>query len=270
MSWLLRPVAALREGLERIGRGDLETPMRLKDRTEIGLLADTVNTMALQLKASRDETRAKEEEIIDTQKEVILRLGAIVESRSRETANHIIRVGKSAQLLARLAGLSDEEADLVLLASPMHDVGKVAIPDTILNKPGRLTSEEFDVVKRHTTIGYTLLSNSERPIMKTAAVIAHEHHEKWDGSGYPRGLRGETIHVYGRIVAITDVFDALRSKRAYKRALTLEETLEIMMDDSGKHFDPRLLDLFVKHIDRFVEIAEQHGTDSEEEIRTAA
>lgn len=271
MSWLLRPVGALRTGLERIGRGDLETPMRLKDRTELGLLADTVNSMARQLKTSRDETFAKEQEIIDTQKEVIQRLGAIVESRSRETANHIVRVGTSAHRLARLAGLDETEADLILLASPMHDVGKVGISDVILNKPGRLTAEEFDAIKRHTTVGYELLRNSQRPIMKTAAIIAHEHHEKWDGTGYPRGIAGEEIHIYGRIVAIVDVFDALTSARPYKRALSVEETLAIMKKDRGKHFDPHLLDLFVAHIAEFVEIAQRHrGTSEEEELRQAA
>jgi HD-GYP domain-containing protein (c-di-GMP phosphodiesterase class II) len=249
MSTLLRPIAALRQGLERIGRGDLDTPMRLRDRTEIGLLGETVNEMASQIKADRQE-------IIDTQREVIQRLGAVVERRSKETANHIVRVGLCARRLAILAGLGEEEADLVLMASPMHDVGKVGIPDAILNKPGRLTPAEFDAIKTHPAIGHELLRSSEREIMKASAVIAYHHHERWDGEGYPQGLKEEEIHIYGRIVAVVDVFDALRSERTYKRAMPVEEVVEYYQTQRGRHFDPRLADLFLEHLDDFLAI---HG-----------
>lgn len=270
ISFLLRPVNALRAGLTRIGAGDLDTPIALKDRTELGLLADTVDEMAAALKVSREESNAKEQEIIDTQKEIIHTLGTIVECRSKETANHIVRVGLCARLLGRLAGLDEEEADLVYLSSPMHDVGKVAIPDHVLNKPGRLTPEEFDLIKTHANIGYELLKNSDRPILRAAATIAHQHHEKWDGSGYPRGLVGEQIHLYGRIVAIVDVFDALMSHRAYKSAMTPKEIHDIFMADRGKHFDPNLTDLFLGHFHQFLTIHRTHADPPRVEIPRAA
>ncbi|NND84030.1 MAG: HD domain-containing protein [Acidimicrobiia bacterium] len=251
--------------MEHIGNGDLDTRIELRQRTELGLLADTINDVTGRLKRSKLESEKKEQEIIDTQKEVIQTLGEVVESRSKETGNHILRVGKASYQLARLAGASESEAELIELASPMHDVGKVAVPDSILNKPGRLTKEEFDIIKSHTTIGYELLRSSDRPIMKAAAVIAHQHHEKWDGSGYPQGLKGEEIHTYGRVVALVDVFDALRSRRAYKDALPIEEVVQILQKDSGHHFDPRLVDVFLKHLSVFEEIFSRHQDEVPEE-----
>ena len=258
MSLLLRPVHDLRKGLERIGRGDLDTPMHLKDRTELGLLADAVNEMASNLKTARKESRQKEQEIVDTQKEVILTLGGIVGSRSKETGDHIVRVGEYSALLARLAGLSREEAELLRLASPMHDVGKIGIPDDILLKPGQLTPTEYEQMKTHTTIGYNILKKSQRPILKAAAVIALEHHEKWDGSGYPRELQGEQIHIYGRIVGLVDVFDALSCDRVYRRAVSQEEVLNFIKKGSGTHFEPRLVELLLTHLDDFRAIQKKY------------
>jgi HD-GYP domain-containing protein (c-di-GMP phosphodiesterase class II) len=251
MERLLRPIGVLRRGLERIGAGDLDTPIDLRDRTELGLLAGTMDTMAGQLKASRAESQAKEREIVRTQHDLIETLCVVVEGRSHETASHTIRVGQMAALLAHLAGLDAEHIDLLRQAAPMHDLGKVAIPDAVLNKPGKLNDDEYRLMQTHASVGHRILDQSDRPLLKAAAVVAHDHHERWDGKGYPRGLRGESIHVYGRIVAICDVFDALTNDRVYRPAMPLTTALAIMREGRGTQFDPRLLDLFLGAIDRF-------------------
>lgn len=199
-----------------------------------------------------------QKEVIDTQKEIILTLGEVVETRSNETANHVRRVAEFARILAIKFGMEEEEADLLRMASPMHDVGKIGIPDTILNKPGRLTPEEFEIIKKHTVLGHEILKHSNRPIMKAAAIVAHEHHERWDGKGYPRQLSGEDIHIYGRIICITDVFDALGSDRVYKKAWPLEKILELFHAEKGKQFDPRLTELFLDSLDEFLKIKEAY------------
>jgi putative nucleotidyltransferase with HDIG domain len=161
------------------------------------------------------------QEIDDTQREIVYRLGEAVETRSLETGNHVKRVAEYSKLLARAVGIDEEEADIVRLASPMHDVGKVGIPDEIVHNPSKLEPEQWEIMKTHTNVGYEMLRSSPRRILKTVATIAYEHHEKWDGSGYPRGLAGEDIHIYGRIAALADVFDALGSDRCYKKAWPL-------------------------------------------------
>ena len=199
------------------------------------------------------------QEIEDTQKEVVFTMGAIGESRSKETGNHVKRVAEYSYLLAVLAGISKKDAELLKLASPMHDIGKVGIPDAILNKPGKLTSEEFDIMKTHAFKGYEMLQGSNRDILKISAIVAYEHHEKWDGSGYPNGLAGEDIHIFGRITAICDVFDALGSDRAYKRAWNLEQILDLFREQRTLHFDPSLIDLFFKNLDKFLEIRDKYS-----------
>ena len=198
------------------------------------------------------------EEIEKTQKEIIYTMGEIGETRSKETGNHVKRVAEYSELLALEYGISEEEAQMLKMASPMHDIGKVAIPDSILNKPGRHTTEEFKVMQTHSTLGYEMLNKSERPIIKAAAIVAHEHHEKWDGSGYPNGLIGDKIHIYGRITAIADVFDALGSKRVYKEAWELDKILELFEKEKGKHFDPDLVDIFFNKLDQFLEIRDKY------------
>jgi PAS domain S-box-containing protein len=194
------------------------------------------------------------EEIINTQKEVVLTMGAIGETRSQETGLHVKRVAEYSYLLAKLVGLSENEASLLKQASPMHDIGKVGIPDSILNKPGKLTSEEFETMKSHAMIGYEMLKHSKRPILRASAQVALTHHEKYDGSGYPQGLRAEDIPIYGRITAIADVFDALGHDRCYKKAWELERILDLFKQESGKHFDPNLIDLFFENLDSFLSI----------------
>lgn len=198
------------------------------------------------------------QEIEETQKEIIYTLGTVAEFRSNETGAHVVRVAKYTELLARLMGLDDNEATLIKLASPMHDIGKIAIPDSILLKPSRLTEDEYEFMKKHTEIGYDMLKHSRRPILQAAATIAWEHQEKWDGSGYPRGLKGKEIHLYGRLTAIADVFDALDSSRYYKEAWAMERIVDYFKDQRGKHFDPELADLFLANVEKFQEIRAQY------------
>ena len=193
-------------------------------------------------------------EIENTQKEVVFTMGSIGESRSKETGNHVKRVAEYSQLLAIYYGLSQKEAEMLKQASPMHDIGKVAIPDAILNKPGRFDEAERKIMDTHAALGYEMLKHSNRPLLKTAAIVAHEHHEKWDGTGYPRGLSGEEIHIYGRITALADVFDALGSDRCYKKAWDDEKIFNLFKEEKGKHFDPKLIDIFFEHLDEFLKI----------------
>ncbi|TCP58971.1 GAF domain-containing protein [Tumebacillus sp. BK434] len=198
-------------------------------------------------------------EIEETQKEIIFTMGEVGETRSKETGNHVKRVAEYSKILALRFGLSEEEAELIKTASPMHDIGKVAIPDAILNKPGKLTTDEYELMKTHTTIGYQLLNNSKRRILKAAATIAIEHHEKWNGTGYPHGLQGEEIHLYGRITAVADVFDALASDRPYKKAWELDRILDLFREERGRHFDPQLVDVFFESLDEILEIRSKYG-----------
>jgi len=164
----------------------------------------------------QQENKTLYKEIQDTQKEVISKMGAIGEFRSKETGNHVKRVAKYSEIIALKYGMCQEEASMLAEASPMHDIGKVAIADAILNKPGKLTPQEFCKMKEHSQLGYDMIKGSNRELLKTAAILAYQHHEKWDGTGYPQGLKGDSIHIYGRITAIADVFDALSTKRVYK------------------------------------------------------
>jgi response regulator RpfG family c-di-GMP phosphodiesterase len=190
-------------------------------------------------------------ELEDTQSELIFRLGDVVESRSKEAANHVKRMAEYCYHLALLAGLDEQQAVLLKHASPMHDIGKIATPDSILLKPGKLNDEEWAIMRQHPAIGHQILGNSERPILNAAAIIALQHHEKFDGSGYPSGLEGEEIHIFARIVAIADVFDALSHERCYKPAWPIEDVINEIERGAGYHFDPELVQLFIDNIDVF-------------------
>ena len=195
--------------------------------------------------------------IEETQREVIYAMGELGETRSKETGNHVKRVALYSQTLALLCGLSYEEANKLHMASPMHDIGKVGIPDAILNAPRKLSKDEFEIMKTHAELGYNMLKHSDKPILKAAAIVAGEHHEKWDGSGYPNGKSGEDIHIYGRITAVADVFDALGSERVYKKAWPIEKILILFKEERGKHFDPQLIDLFINNLDSFLKIRDK-------------
>ena len=193
-------------------------------------------------------------EIKHTQYELIYRMGESVESRSKESGNHIKRVAHYSRLLAQFYGLSNQESESIFIASTMHDMGKIAIPDAILLKKDKLNAEEWEIMKTHSEVGHKILAGSNLPILKIAATIAHEHHEHYDGRGYPLGKFGDEISIYARIVAIADVFDALISERVYKKAWTVEKTLNLFQEESAKQFDPKLVALFLENIDEFLKI----------------
>jgi putative two-component system response regulator len=201
---------------------------------------------------------AQEQELIEIQRDIIFTMGSIGESRSKETGNHVNRVAGYSRLFAELLEFSDDEIAMIYQASPMHDIGKVGIPDGILHKPGKLTTDEFEIMKTHADLGYEMLKNSNRTLLNMAATIAYEHHEKYNGNGYPRGLVGEDIHIYGRITAIADVFDALGSERVYKSAWKMEDVLALLQKERGEHFDPMLIDLFFANISSFIKIRDQY------------
>lgn len=189
--------------------------------------------------------------IEDTQKEIIFHIAETMECRSAEIGNHIRRVAEFARILALKYGLGEEEAEMLKIASTTHDLGKVGIPDSILNKPGPLTPEEYNIIKTHVYRGHDLLMNSSSPIIRMAALIVLLHHERWDGLGYPQGLKGEEIHIHGRIIGVADVFDALSNRRIYHEAWSWEAVFAHFREQRGKHFDPKLVDILLENQEEF-------------------
>lgn len=174
-----------------------------------------------------------------------------------ETSAHTLRMAHYCQILARAAGLDEKLQDIVFYASQFHDLGKLGIADTILLKPGKLDDDEFESIKTHARIGYDMLKYSQSGYFKAGAVICYSHHEKFDGSGYPLGLSGETIPILGRIVALADVFDTLTHVRPYKEAWSIEDSCQLLIEERGKHFDPDLVDLFIENLDEIKSIKRQ-------------
>lgn len=197
-------------------------------------------------------------EIKDTQIDIIYHLGEVVESRSKETAYHVKRVAEYTYVIARALGLSEDDAELYKMGSPMHDIGKIGISDSILLKPGLLDDEERRIMKSHTEIGYNMLKSSQRPMLRTSAIIARDHHEYWDGSGYPRGTKGEDIHIAARIVCLADIYDALGSKRVYKEPWAEDLIAAFIRDNTGKIFDPTVVDAFFNAYGRILSIKEKY------------
>ena len=215
------------------------------------------NLLQLQQQRLIIENRAKwlEEKVAEAthaihmrENETLLRLGKAGEYRDKETGNHVIRMAKYSRLIAKQLGLDVEDCEMIELAAPMHDIGKIGIPDQILLKPGRLSLEEFTILKHHTRIGYEILKDSPSKYLQMGAVIALGHHEKFNGGGYPQGLRGEDIPLVARIVAVADVYDALSSKRCYKPAWPHHEVLTMLHKQSGQHFDPRCVQAFTSQL----------------------
>lgn len=198
--------------------------------------------------------KARTRELLQTRLQVVQRLGRAAEYRDNETGKHILRVSHMAALLGETIGLNEDDRETLLHATPMHDVGKIGIPDNILLKPGKLDSDEWVVMKQHTTIGGKILEGDDSALLRMSQEIALSHHEKWDGSGYPAGIKGDEIPITGRIVALVDVFDALTSERPYKKAWKIGEALELIDDQKGKHFDPDLVTVFEEKLDKIKEI----------------
>ncbi|MDF1875385.1 response regulator [Sulfurimonas sp. SAG-AH-194-I05] len=220
------------------------------------------DTLEVQVQARTIELEATLELAKQTEYEISIRLGRASEFRDLETGGHIKRMSHYSKLLAKLYGLDEEECELILYAAPLHDIGKVGIPDSILLKPGRFVGNEFEIMKQHAALGAKMLEGADQfPVLKAGHVIALEHHEKWDGTGYPKGKKEKDIHLYARIIAIADVFDALSSKRCYKEPMELDVVLKIMKKDAGTHFDPELIDLFLANLDAFLKIKEMYKDD---------
>ena len=198
------------------------------------------------LKIAYLDLEAAYREVKETQIEVILDLAIVAEYKDSDTGSHILRISDYATELAKAIDLPQHDQDLLRYASPMHDIGKIGIPDRILQKPDKLNPAEWEIMKQHTVIGSKMFQNSHSPILKTASLIALTHHERYDGTGYPNGLKGETIPIFGRIVALVDVFDAIVSKRCYKSPSSLDEGIAGIVAIKGTHMDPLLVEAFIK------------------------
>lgn len=201
------------------------------------------------------------QELERTHLDLIQRLGRAAEYKDNETGMHILRMSHYAKIIALAYGLSPQRAEILRQAAPMHDIGKIGIPDHILLKPGKLTDAEFAVMRTHTAIGAELLGNSDSPLIQLACQVASDHHERWDGAGYPNGLKGDEISIEGRIVAVADVFDALTSKRPYKDAWSVDEALRYMEGQSGSHFDPALLPILTEQLPAILDIRERYADE---------
>jgi HD-GYP domain-containing protein (c-di-GMP phosphodiesterase class II) len=236
-----KPLSKLKNIMNEVESGKLDVKLIDNNSDEIAKISRGFNDMILSIRLLIKDN-------LDTQKEIAYRLGSVTEARSQETGNHIIRVAHYSRLIALKYGISNEEAEIFKIASTLHDIGKISIPDRILLKPGKLTEEEFEIMKTHTIIGNKILLNSNKQIFKIAARIALEHHEKYDGTGYPNGLSGDEIGIYSRIVTLTDVFDALSSDRVYKKKWEFDKIIEYIKEQNGKQFDPKIVDLFVDNI----------------------
>jgi len=232
--------------------------LELETRAKSRQLEHAVMERTTALHQTIERLEFAEEEIRQSQEETIQRLALAAEFKDEETARHLQRMSRYCALLAKKIGLEERRCELIRIASPMHDIGKIGTPDQLLLKPGKFTPEEFDIIRRHADIGYRILSGSDSELLQLAASIAWTHHEKFDGTGYPRGLGGDAIPLEGRIAAIADVFDALTTRRVYKPAFPIDRSLEMMRERRGTHFDPAILDVFLGAMADVVAIKEQH------------
>ena len=200
-------------------------------------------------------------ELVETRLQIIQRLGRAAEYRDNETGMHVLRMSHIARLLTLRLGLGDALAELVLQAAPMHDIGKIGIPDRILLKPGKLDADEWEIMKRHTLIGAEIIGDHPSELLRTAHAVALAHHERWDGNGYPRNLKGEAVPEVARIVAVADVFDALLSNRPYKRAWSTEDTIAHMKAKRGRHFEPRVVSALLEVLPECLEVRRRYSDD---------
>ena len=241
-----------------------ELIMRVRNQLEAHLAHQFLNA---QKEVLENMVRVRTEELWQSRLQVVQRLGRVAEFRDEETGSHIMRMSHICQLMARELGWDEDQCDLVLNASPLHDIGKVGIPDAILLKPGKLDAQEWEVMKTHTNIGARMLEGDDSALIVMARDIAISHHEKWDGSGYPNGLANDEIPVAGRMAAVADVFDALTSERVYKKAWSLEETMAMIRDNSGKHFDPQLVEVLSDNLSEVLEIKDRYRDDEISEMQ---
>ena len=236
--------------------------LELENRDYRESLEEKVRTRTSELWTALQTVERREQDLRMSREDTIERLSIAAEFRDDETAFHIKRMSRFCGLLSHWAGLDRERSELVRIASIMHDVGKIGIPDSILLKPDKLTPNEYALMQQHAEFGHRILSGSESELLDLAATIALTHHERWDGSGYPRGLKQEEILLEGRIAAVADVFDALTSNRVYRKAFGLPEAIKIMKEGRGSHFDAEVLDLFLAHLDEVLRIKQQEEDGS--------
>ena len=252
-----------------------ESQLRFKEaqdalKAQRGALERTVQKRTEDLRLALDEASEARRRAYNAQIETIQRLGRAAEYRDEETGLHIKRMSSFSHLIANRLKLPPHRCELLLNASPMHDVGKIGVPDSILMKPGKLDPNEWRIMKTHAEIGAGILGDSSSAILQAGEIIALNHHERWDGSGYPNGLSGEDIPLEGRIVAIADVFDALTSRRPYKPAFSNQEAVEMMREGRGQHFDPRLLDLFLGNFEDVLDIQQRYRDGARNAVLTTA
>ena len=254
---MLRPVELLDDRMEDIiSSGDLGSSVPVVSMDEIGALSERFNLMLRTINEGqnlleekrRDERRARQKAEAH-EKEALNLLGKVSDIRDEETGLHLKRIGELSKLLGRLSGLDEEQQELLLNSSPLHDIGKIGIPEAILLKPAKLTPEEFSTVQKHTVIGHNLLKDSKSIYLRKGAEIALTHHEKWDGNGYPEGTKEAEIPLFGRIVSIVDVIDALLTERPYKKAWSPEQVLSYIREQRARHFDPKLVDVVCGNFD---------------------
>ncbi len=244
--------------LQNVKEGKYKEIETIHRPDELGEISQSIKDMSYSIDDGAQKIAALNEEIINTQREIIYTMGEIAETRSKETGNHVKRVAQYSKILALKLGLGEDEAELLKQASPMHDIGKVGIPDNILNKPGKLTPDEFVIMKTHAALGYDMLKHSNKKILQAAAIVAGQHHEKYNGKGYPHATIGEDIHIYARITAVADVFDALGSDRVYKKAWEDEKIFSLFREERGEHFDPKLVDIFFDNLDEILEVRDMY------------
>ncbi|MDH5600923.1 MAG: HD domain-containing protein, partial [Gammaproteobacteria bacterium] len=242
----------------------VELMTRIRNMLEVRIMTKAIKD---QNKVLDGMVKVRTRELHDTRLEVIRRLGRAAEYRDDMTGFHIVRMSRYSQQLAIAAGMSEAEAEMLLNASPMHDIGKIGIPDNVLLKPGKLDADEWKIMQTHVDIGVEILSGSDFELMDMAAEVCQNHHEKWDGSGYPRQLAGDDIPLVGRIVAIADVFDALTTERPYKEAWPVDNAIDFLREQSGKHFDPRLVEVFIEILPEILKIRDQYAEEPEGTVK---
>src|SRR6185437_8887738 len=256
--YIIKPFEA-NEVLINVANALRRRRLEIESRLARENLEDVVRTRTMALQQALEWLERSEKELRLSREETIQRLAIAAEFRDSATAQHIQRMSHYCELLARRYGLSSERCDLIRTASPMHDIGKIGTPDHVLLKLGKFTQDEFNVIAQHAEIGYRILAGSDAELLKVAAVIAYTHHERFDGTGYPRRLQGEAIPIEGRIAAIADAFDALTTQRVYKPAFELNHAIELMVKHRSEHFDPELLDVFVASTDEVARIHDQYA-----------
>jgi putative two-component system response regulator len=227
------------------------------DAGAVDYITKPVSPLVVRARIKTHLTLVSVNELKETRLQIVQRLGMAAEYKDNETGRHVIRMSHYSRIIALAAGFSPAFADDVLHAAPMHDIGKIGVPDSVLRKPGKFTEEEWVIMRKHPEIGATIIGHHSTGLLKMAHLMALTHHEKWDGTGYPYQLAGEDIPIEGRIVAIADVFDALTTERPYKQAWSVEDAVAHLKTEAGHHFDPALIPMFLDHISEIIEIKER-------------